>query len=467
MNNVLEIIETESYDTEILKVILGDIRLNAEYYAHENNFYLSDTLKTEQLSKLADVFGFGPFKRFYIDEAKYGIPLISSSEMMEIEPNCNKYISRELTNYIDKYVVQRNTVLISCSGSIGNVTLVDSRLEGMAISQHALRVILNDNDLVGYIYTFFNSEFGQSLVTGKKSGAVIKEIYDDDLKSLEIPLIDKDEIVKINELILKAFEKREIAKNLLNKARQLVLEYNHMPPLDEVQLETLDMEKETDLRQVSTKEFTNDFRLDAHFYNPTAELAVGNILEFASNFDSLSNITSKVFYLNRFKRTFVNEKHGFPYLAGKDIIKIRPNDISYLSESETSNMDDYRLEKEWILLTCSGTIGRTCYIWKNYEDWVGTHDLIRIASNGKMDSGYLYAFLSCDYGYHQILRHKHGAVIDHITPEHIEKIIIPIPEENRIIEIGDLVRQAYDLRAEAIHLEDEAQDILTVALTGK
>jgi len=75
--------------------------------------------------------------------------------------------------------------------------------------------------------------------------------------------------------------------------------------------------------------------------------------------------------------------------------------------------------------------------------------------------------LSSEYGYHQILRYKHGAVIDHITPEQIEKILIPISEDYQVKEIGDLVRQAYDLRAEAIRLEDEAQEILTQALTGK
>lgn len=467
MNNVLGIIETERFKTDISKVILGNFRLNAEYYAHDNNFFLRENLNTEKLSDFATIFGFGPFKRFYIDDTKYGIPLVSSSEMMEVEPSCNKFISRELTNNMDQYLVEKNTILISCSGTIGNVTLVDSRLEGMAISQHALRVIPNDNKFIGYIYTFFNSDFGQSLITGKKSGAVIKEIYEEDLKALEIPIIDDNKIKNINELILNTFEKRDLANTLLQKARQLVLEYNNLPPLDEVQPETLDPEKETELQLVSTEEFTADYRLDAHFYNPRAKLAVRNIRKLTTDFDNLLNVSNKVFYLNRFKRTFVNKKHGIPYLAGKDIIKIRPNDISYLSESETSNLNDYRLEKEWILLTCSGTIGRTCYIWNNYEDWVGTHDLIRIVLKGEIDSGYVYAFLSCDYGYHQILRHKHGAVIDHITPEQIEKILIPIPVEEKIKEIGDLVRQAYDLRAEAIRLEDEAQEILTQALTGK
>ncbi len=83
----------------------------------------------------------------------------------------------------------------------------------------------------------------------------------------------------------------------------------------------------------------------------------------------------------------------------------------------------------------------------------------------EIDEASLYSFLSSDYGYHQLLRYKHGAVIDEITEDQISKTIVPIPDVKYQKEIGDLVRKAYDLRAEAIKLEDEAQEILTKALT--
>jgi type I restriction enzyme S subunit len=116
-------------------------------------------------------------------------------------------------------------------------------------------------------------------------------------------------------------------------------------------------------------------------------------------------------------------------------------------------------------MTCSGTLARTCFVYKNYENWVATHDLIRIVSSDEFDSGYLYAFLSSNYGFQQAIKFKHGAVIDHLTPDQIEQIIVPIPSESQQKEIGDLVRKAYELRAEAIKLEDEAQELLTQALT--
>jgi restriction endonuclease S subunit len=123
------------------------------------------------------------------------------------------------------------------------------------------------------------------------------------------------------------------------------------------------------------------------------------------------------------------------------------------------------LEKGWILVTCSGTIGRTCYVWDNYEKSVATHDLIRIVPNNVVDGGYLYTFLSNEYGFQQITRFKHGAVIDHITPEQVERIIVPICNPEQQKNIGDKVRLAYEQRAEAIRLEDDAQAILKEALS--
>ena len=125
------------------------------------------------------------------------------------------------------------------------------------------------------------------------------------------------------------------------------------------------------------------------------------------------------------------------------------------------------IKKNWILITRSGTLARTVYVWNNYEEFAASEHLIRVVPNNTdIDAGYLYAFLSSDYGYHQLLRYKHGAVIDEITEDQISQTLIPISDNDKQKEIGEIMRRAYGLRAEAIQLEDEAQEILTEALTG-
>ncbi|MBL0065788.1 MAG: hypothetical protein IPP38_12415 [Bacteroidetes bacterium] len=88
-----------------------------------------------------------------------------------------------------------------------------------------------------------------------------------------------------------------------------------------------------------------------------------------------------------------------------------------------------------------------------------------IVNEDLIDAGYLYAFLSSEYGYECITKYRWGALIDEIDDEDMSKLLIPLPSDKQQKQIGDLIRQAYDFRAEAIRLEDEAQTILTHALT--
>jgi len=205
----------------------------------------------------------------------------------------------------------------------------------------------------------------------------------------------------------------------------------------------------------------SEFRLDAHFHNPMARNVIANIQNCPSRKRNVGQLTERVFFCNRFARTFVEAEHGIPYLAGKNIVQVRPRIEHYLSISQTQELEDYKLRREWTLITCSGTIGRTCFVWRNFEKFVATHDLIRvIANDSEADPAYLYAFLSSPYGYEQILRFRHGSVIDHVTPEQVAQVIVPLPSRSQQKEIGDKVRLAYENRAEALKLEDEAQQIM-------
>lgn len=447
-----------------LKVISGDVRLDSSHFVDDSNIKLNPIIQFKPLSHfIENVEEPKLFTRIYCDK-EFGIPYISSSEMSQMEPPVNsRFISKILTNNINQYIIKRGQILVSAAGTVGSIVLATKELDGVAGTSDILRINIEENLNLGFIYTYLTSSFGANELANLAYGAIIKRIRGFQLAGLKTPIIDDEDKLKMNDFIITALEYRDEASGLIKHARQLALKYNNLPELSEENNEKL-------FRLTNLNEISSDWRLDVHYYNPMAEKSIKNIHDYANDYRKLKdNIAENVYYLNRFTRTFVDKGFGIPYLAGKDIIKIRPTDVSYLSTSETQGLDTYRLKKGLILMTCSGTssgsLGSTCLIHKNYENWVGTHDLIRIVSKDNFDSGYLYAFLSSDYGYYQALRNKHGAVIDHLTPQQIEEILVPIPSENQQKEIGDLVRKAYDLRAEAIRLEDEAQAILTEALT--
>lgn len=456
-------LKTINVDSELL--LSGDFRLNTDYYEAlltSSSFHQTETFLLEEKAR---VFHPGITKREYINNKDFGIPFLSTSDLQFYEAADNKYVSTITSKKLDDYIVKENTILISRSGTIGNVSLVDKNISNCAVTEHAIRIVLNDQNYIGIVYTFLNSDVGQSIIKGQKSGAVIDEIYDEDIAKLQIPDIENETVVKLNNFIQLAKQNREKAFEMIEKARSLVLQYNNLPPLSNIKPETLDADGEVEIRMTGLDEFTQDYRLDAHFYNPMAKLIVENITKHCLKNDKLYNVADCSFRGSRSTRNYVDKDNGIAFLSGKNIIQIRP-DFKYISKSETANLDDMLLSEGQILISRSGTLGRTVLIYKNYEGCAASEHLIRVKPDAKIiDSGYLYAFLSSDYGYHQLLRYKHGAVIDEITEDQISQSVIPLPSDKQQKEIGDLVRKAYELRAEAIKLEDEAQELLTQALT--
>ena len=351
-------------------------------------------------------------------------------------------------------------------GILGQILLVGKMLDGATTSDHLLRFTPNQNKInLGYLTAFLMSDLCKGQLLRNAAGAVIPSIRPAALKNLQIPLLNIELQKRIGEMIVTAVEDREKAISLLVEARSLVLQYNNLPHVSEEQIEILGLNKETEIRFNNQSGFTDDFRLDAHFYNPMAKLIVSNIVEFTDRFKNLFNVAECTFKGSRAIRNYVEKDHGIPFLSGKNIVQIRP-DFKYISKTETSNLNEMIVKQNQILISRSGTLGRTIFVWKNYEGFAASEHLIRVISNSKLiDPAYLYAFLSTEYGYYQLLRYKHGSVIDEITEDQISKSVIPIPSEKKQNEIGNLVRQAYDMRVEAIRLEDEAQDLLTKALT--
>ena len=74
---------------------------------------------------------------------------------------------------------------------------------------------------------------------------------------------------------------------------------------------------------------------------------------------------------------------------------------------------------------------------------------MRIIPNNIVKSGYLYAYLTSKYGYSFLTQGTYGAVIQHIEPQHIKNIPIPILPSSKQEEIHRLISDSASLRVES------------------
>ncbi|GAB6119948.1 type I restriction-modification system restriction endonuclease DNA specificity subunit HsdS [Bacteroidia bacterium] len=200
----------------------------------------------------------------------------------------------------------------------------------------------------------------------------------------------------------------------------------------------------------------SDLRLDASFHLSDGRLTSITFKKANIKTSPLHEVTQRIFYGGRSRRIYVNRKeNGIPFIKGADIVKADFSPLKMISRKRTANLDEYFLEEGWTLITRSGTIGNTAYVNKDFIHKAASDDIIRVVPKS-IPSGFLYAFLSSKYGQALIKHGTYGAVIQHIEPEHIANLPVPIFTTDKQEEIHSLIVQAADLRVEANRLLEEA-----------
>ena len=198
------------------------------------------------------------------------------------------------------------------------------------------------------------------------------------------------------------------------------------------------------------------FGIEARQVRKDLERCRWNIVHLGTKF------IGKAFYLGRFKRTYVQEKDGIPFLLPSQMTEIYPKASKFIAPTTNVDIESTRVESGQILLTRSGTIGVVSYVSKTLENQSLSDDVIRIKA--REYSGYIYTYLKSKAGNLLISTNNYGAVIQHIEPEHLNHIPIPNPPPAIKQEIHNLIEESFKLRDESNELMDAAQALLKTAL---
>jgi len=202
----------------------------------------------------------------------------------------------------------------------------------------------------------------------------------------------------------------------------------------------------------------SDLRLDARYYSSDVYKASTILNSCGYRLKPLSEVVESVFHLPRFDRTFTDEEDkGFPYLSPTDLVMFKPLRKRFILK-DIKRPERFFVKEGWLLLTCSGAIGRAIYVTKSLEKYFITHDIIRIVpkSKGEVLSGFLYAYLWSWIGNALLTKDQYGMTVKHIEPEHVRQLLVPILPKNIQRKIHEKIIKAWQLREEANRLEEQA-----------
>lgn len=403
----------------------------------------------------------GRFKRIYCDREN-GVPFYLPSQMTDIYPKADKYISKLTKCDIDELKLKEKTLLLTRSGTIGSISLVSKTILGTVFSDDVIRVTFkNDYDL-GYAYTYLKSKVGNTILQTNGYGSVITHLEPEHLSETPIPNAPIEIRKKIHNLIMKSYALRDESNALIDQAQALLVKELNLPPISEIKVDTLDKSKSVQTFNVKLSEMAG--RADASYHVPIVDAIVDILKKNAAEVTTVGDerISSDIILPGRFKRVYVEEGYGVTFFSGKNISELDPSDKRYLSfaQHDKKIKDELTIKQNMILVTCSGTIGNTVLVPKHWDNWAMTHDIIRLVPTSDL-YGYLYIWLQSEYCNAIIQSYAYGSVVQHIEKEHIKSCPVPILKNQDVQkQINDLALQANEKRYQAYLLEQEALKVL-------
>lgn len=389
-------------------------------FIHSSPFHL---LKISDVSK--DIFIGNRAKRVYVKKRSHGTPFLSSSDILQADLENVKIASNKYTPNIEQMKLQKGWTLISRSGTIGNCAFANAKHAQKLASEDVIRLVPNNILREGVVYAYLASKYGHSLLTQGTFGAVIQHIEPDFVGSLPIPNFPESFQKEVDDLIQESARLREEATEALEEAHTLIEDKFRVSA-----------KKKSSCVSISSIRSSHNKRFEA-FYHTSENRNIYDYIIQNFEYKTLGELTSKIFRPGIFKREYVAD--GVTFLGGADILMQIPDSEKKLSYRQVEKMPELKVKRNWILVTCGGTIGNTVIIDGQLEKCVISQHVMRIVPKDEVLKGYLYAVLSSKIGHSLITMHSTGSVIPQIESHHLELVPVPILCNEEMLYIDGLI----------------------------
>jgi len=324
------------------------------------------------------------------------------------------------------------------------------------------------NEFPGFVYTYLKTDVAQKLLHAEKFGSVILEIEPDALKNMLIPNAHVLIKQKIHDFIMDSYANRDESNRLIDEATKIMIEELELPPIDDLKNEAFSYSKE--INSFSTKLSDLDGRLEGSYHILLIEVIEKYISKKAElRYLDDKNIVKSIILPGRFARIYVTEKHGVPFIGGKDLFQLKSETGKYLSKKahKKSLEKELLIKENSIILPSRGTLGSAMLAMPHQIGKYAISDNLIQMQCTKDYVGYIYIFLNSVYGKNLIYRQKYGGVVNAIEPVQLEKVCIPfLRDTDKIKYINDIASRANELRYHAYKLEQKAIEIMNREVLG-
>ena len=203
--------------------ILSDsgLRLDAAHFDPSANADLG--CETAPLSDWAKVLFIRDRGRkvFTTEQVSGAKPYLNATEFQAIlsfakEPE--RFISRVSDVDFDAFLIQAGWILVTRSGTLGRVFYVTERFDGWFASDDLIRVIPNRPETAGYLYAWLSHPLAKKQILRESYGGQIDHIDDTHLRTVPVPCLSEDDVMRIATTVTKGMKRRDAALQKIENA---------------------------------------------------------------------------------------------------------------------------------------------------------------------------------------------------------------------------------------------------------
>ena len=426
---------------------IGGRRLDGETYLGDGfqcRYRIRQFDRVDFVGNVAKVWQPARLKGVCVDPT-VGIPFLAATQVFDIHPMPRKWLSSAHTPSLESRYLTPGTILVTCSGNVGDALIAYRALEKKIVSHDLLRVDAHDRSLTGYLYIYFRTRHGRAIMQSSQYGNIIKHMEPEHLNAVPVPRFESTLEAELDSDVLDIFGWREEAFKLETDAEQVFAKAIGIRISA-----TMD-----DVSSVPAIElFSRRRRLDGYHYNAVARELASSI----NRSSELGELAADVILPDRFTRRFM--EGGLPFIGSEHIFKLNPPVTKFLSPGSMSDSSDYFVEPDWILMARSGqlygTNGNVALSDTWHAEKVLSEDIIRVVPKN-VRPGFLRAALGHPtLGQPLVLREAFGTSIPHIDPGDIRRIRVPRLAAKIEDEIAENMETANAMRKKAREKEDSA-----------
>ena len=387
--------------------VLLSKRFDGSYHNAEVNIY-SSVIERHSSFKLKDycteIFTSGRNKRVYTTK-EFGYPFLSNSDVVAADPLASCKYSSKKYGFDEKAILRKGMILTGRVGAIGQTAFVPGYLEAYNAmgSDNIIRICVKPEERNGFIYAYLASKIGNLSFWKHATGGVQPFITDAMVGELPIPDFPEAFQKEVDDLIQESARLREEATEVLEDASKLLKHYASLSDLTEADYDYYGPRSYE--RQVScfvkSRKDIDSTTINAFNHSERIKNTKDKITCLTRPLKDLI-INGDVFSTGSFPRIEVKEDKGIMLINQSDIFDtiIRGKHISKRNV-KLSNLVEYGE----VLIAGVGTLGenetfcRCIYANEDLVNQLVSGEFIRMKTIEEIPSGYLYTWLSSDYGF--------------------------------------------------------------------